>query len=474
MSRRSQVTRDGVVIGEHDQQTLLALLNAGTLRLTDTYWHRGMKGPVSLADLLCAGSRRTLLAHIQPWMVAVPFALLVSALWLHGSSSSSSVTSDLAEAAILPPSHSLPNIEIRRAVPVIVGGLSFDVTPDRVVDSPFAAARRLAVHSRATVLALDPQKRPLAIGSGMVIGDGTRLVASLRTVSGATTVEVHMANGVIQHPVEAVIGVPASIIIFTLPTAGIPIDCSTVGLRNGAPVCVAGHSLSSGREPLVAQVDELLAGASSGRYRLNQSLPPGSHGSAVLSAAGDLVGVVIDADAGEVLPACDVMSLHQSGIPGSLNALAAVPHIARPPALDVAETSISNGAVVVALRNRTDHVLRHALLHIACYELPPEAEEVLLLQERLRSAAVQFSLAPDNAADEALVAHQSLREVTERLENAHARLHLALPTAQRRVLRHHLLVVECELQPGLPQSIAHEMEAASNWGAVATVLDAGS
>mgnify|MGYP000246312763 CR=1 FL=1 len=96
------------------------------------------------------------------------------------------------------------------------------------------------------------------------------------------------------------------------------------------------------------------------------------------------------------------------------------------------------------------------------------------LQERLRSAAVQASLAPDDAADASLTARQSLREVTERLESALARLRTALPAAQRKIQFHQLLAIECDLPPGLPQSITHDLSAASNWGAVATILDLSS
>lgn len=473
MSLRSQITRNGVVIGEHDERTLLALLNAGALRLTDAYWHRGMKHPAPLAELLCGGFRRPWRDRMRPWLaVLVLAALLVSALWLRASTLVEAVAraqpSEVVMAAVDP----LAGLEIRRATPVIVGRLAFNVVPRESSDSVSAKAVSHAIYSRAAVLALDAEEKPLAIGSGVVVGDGTRLIAALRTVAGAAAVEVHLADGSVRRPAQALVSAENGTVVFELETGAVPLAWAQEKTPAGAAVSLAGHTLSDEANLTEAKIAESLS--RSGAFRLDRKLPSSLDGAAVLDAAGDLAGIVTDAAGGVMMASAAVQKLMQSGIPGGLDALASLPRQVARTGLQAMDAQVQDGSVVVTLLNRTDHVLRHALLHIACYEAPAEAAEVAALQQRLRSAAVQASLAPDDAADVSLTVRQALREVSERLESARSRLRLALPAAQRRVVRHQLLAIECELTPGLPQAISHEISAGSNWGAMATVLDAGS
>lgn len=472
MSARSQVTRNGVVIGEHDEQTLLALLNAGALRLSDSYWHRGMKAPAPLSDLLCLASRRTRLAGLRPWLFfAVSVALLASAFWLQGSALIKAPVQEPQVLRQLPPP---AEPEVRRATPVLVRQLSFSHAPPAENEFPISFVEPLADHSRVSVLALDAQGRPLAAGSGVLIGDGAHVVTALRTVSGATTVEIHLGDGSVLRPSKAVLSVPRGLAIFELPVAGVPLNWAEDDSGPGSAVYVASHPLGLDWQPSVTRVAQSTSGMAAGMFQLATALPASFAGAGVLDSGGDLVGVVIDAAQGQALRVGEIRSTFQTGVPGGLEAVAALP---RPPAirgLEVVETGVLDGAVTVTLRNRTERPLCHILLYIACYEAPPEAAEVARLQERLRSAAVQASLAPDDAADASLSARQSLREVTERLESALARLRTALPAAQRKILCHQLLAIECDLPPGLPQSITHDLSAASNWGVVATIMDVSS
>lgn len=468
MQRRCQVTRDGEVIGEHDEPTMLALLNAGALRLTDSYWHSGMKSPVTLADYLCH-RRDSWLRPPRVWLLlALPCALIVS-LWLTGHQAK-----PVPAIATLPvhrekPPIAQPQHEIRRATPIIRGRFEASLSDDGI-HYPQHTVERLASHSRVAVIAYDAKQHPLGLGSGIVIDDGHAVLTATEAVAGASRVEVQLANGTTLEPTTA--SIDDEFTILKLPSIAVPVRWAEQPISAQAAVALCNHPLGESPGSAVQVVQTIVSQSKRVHYALDAAFAPSTAGSAMLNAAGELAGVLVDPANGRVLRAADVRALMKSIKAQPVASLASRARSSIDWPLAVNQAEIVDGKAVVTLRNDSGETLHRIVLHLRSYALPPEASEVRKLEEQFRSAAVQSAQHTDEITPEALALRQVLREVSTRLEAAQERLRAAMTTAREATLRSEIQVIEGDLAPGTVQRVVLDIQAASNWGVVATVLEA--
>jgi hypothetical protein len=467
MDRKCQVTREGQIIGEHDEPTMLALLNAGALRLTDCYWHAGMTAPVSLADYLCRRDRRSWLRQPYTWfLITLPLAAASFALML-GASFKPAVS----ETPRMVVDHAAPQSsdEVRRAIPLIRGRLEVNASASGPV-FPQATVQNLAVHSRVAVVAFDNHQQPMRLASGVVVADGMAVLTSLGAVAGAAQVELHLPNGDILVP-SAVIA-DEEVAFLALPAAAVPVRWASEGLKAQSSACVVNHPLGSAPSSDVVKIESVIAGAQRVHYTLDGAFPSSAEGSAVLNAAGDLAGVLIDPAEGRVLRAADARVLLQEGTPRRLSSLAGLHQTPVTWPIAIGEAQVVDGRVAITVRSQSLDPVHRITLHLRCYASPPEKAEVQMLETQLNYAAVQSGMNGDEATPEAVVVRQALREITARLELARERWKAAIATARMQVLRSELQVIECDLQPGATQRLLLEVNAASNWSAEVTVLEA--
>lgn len=468
MSRKCQVTRNGEVIGKHDEPTMLALLNAGALRLSDSYWHPGMDEPVTLADYLCRVDRRSWLKPPRVWLLlSVPCAVIAAALIMAAKTPHTSSKAAPVHRVVSPPAEEQP--EIRRAIPIIRGRFEASARDDGI-DYPQHTVERLATHSRVAVLAFDDKQQPLGLASGIVVGDGYQVLTATDAVAGASRVEIHLANGDIVVPKAALID--EEVTVFTLTRTAVPVRWADEPIITGTAVALLNHPLGEAPGSAVQRVQTIVAGSQRVHYELDSVFAPSTAGSAMLNAAGELVGILVDPANGRVLRAADARLLLQQGKAGPVSALAARQRSAIEWPLTVSEAEIHDGQAVVTLRNQCSETLNRVVLHLRSYALPPESDEVRQLEDKLRYAAVQSGQSDADNTPEALASRQVLREVTTRLESARQRLKSALAAAREKPLRSEVQIIECDLAPGSVQRVILEVNAASNWGVDAFVLEA--
>ncbi len=155
----------------------------------------------------------------------------------------------------------------------------------------------------------------------------------------------------------------------------------------------------------------------------------------------------------------------------TLASLPLVPTAPQPVVVDSAQ--VDDGQLIVQLRNTGPVPISKALLHIRYHELPREAGETLELERELASIAAEVAVEMDEPdSDRCFQKKQQLREITARLESMRRTAAGPLRASRQRVFRVDVLCVEASLPPGLPQRIVIDAQAATNWGAMATVLDA--
>lgn len=465
MQRTCQVTRDGEIIGKHDEPTMLALLNAGALRLSDTYWHPGMRQPASLADLLC---------HRQavPWRKLVPWVLFGTAIL---SILVALLANASPKAAPPPSSHDSMDAsstarpdEIRRGVPVIVGRFEASSSEDERA-FPLPSVSRIAMHSRVAIIAFDHKHHSLRLSSGVVVDDGSVVLASMSAIAGAHRVEIHLANGSIVTPDTML--ADDDIAVFRLAKPSVPVRWGEGMLALQSPVALAPHPL--GNQPTTtAHIRDHDAGAVRVHYLIDKSLPATADGSAVLDSAGDLAGVVVDAMEGRVLRAADIRMLVAKGTFIALTPLASNSATPQPWPLSASEAEIVEGEAFVTLHNQGGETLHRIVLHLLCYPTPSEAIAVHELEARLRYAAVQSGSLDGETSPEAVAVRQTLREVGVQLDQAQLRLREARELARSQPLRSEIQVIECELPAASRQRIALAVNAASHWSVEVTVLEA--
>ncbi len=455
------VQRNGQPIGEHDEQTMLALLNAGALKLTDTYLGRGMAQAEPLASLFGDGLRWRVWTA---WFLASALGVLVALSFLVP------VQSHQRPPRLIPAGGQrvrAGNEAPPRGVPVIRGSIVGSSHPA----FPFQRVESCASHSRVAVLALDGGEAPIGFGAGFIVGQGDQVVTTLKVVSGASAVELRFANGQCERATGVTVDEETGLAVLRLGHAGIPFAWSENAPWSGQELFIAGNVLSS--LPALAQVRSAMPGKKYVCYKLDTGFASSFNGSAVLDAAGDVCAVVAEPESGLILRGADIRGLLQGRSVQSMGVLAMLPpHQATSPiAVDSAE--IEDGRLMVQLRNTGARSVNQVLLHIRYHELPREAGEVIDLERELAAIAVEASTLEydEPGSDLYFQRRQQLREVTARLEAARCKAQVALQSARQRVYRTDVLSIEAALPPGLPQRITIEAEAGSRWGAVVTVLD---
>ncbi len=464
MPKKFQVHRAGAVIGEHDEQTLLALLNAGALRLTDTCWRRGMKAPTTMADFICRSSEGG--GWLKVGVIVVSMTLIAAAAFrLREFKADSMPVVDQTDAAgeALP---SLDGYEIRRGIPVIVGRLQFSNKPA----FPRDTVNQLAAHSRVTVLALDAKGSPLSTASGCIIGDGDQVVTVLDALDGASKIQLQLPDGRSEEPAAVIADRGTGVAIFPLRQRGVGLRLSNDAASEGSDVFVAGHTLGLNDQGLVLNIAQVRPGERLVHYQLSQASAASYAGSAVLGTSGDVLGVLLEPESGTVVRAADVSALLKQPSVG-VASLAGHPRSAALPAVTVIRSEVLDGNVVATLRNETDKTVRRALLHVSFFATPSEAREAGELEGKLREAAVRVSTLDDEQSDAALAARQHLREVTAQHESAQQRLRGALAEAANTPQHTEVQAVECELPPGLPRALEIESHASTGWSTRVIVLE---
>lgn len=466
MQRTCQVTRDGEIIGKHDEPTMLALLNAGALRLSDTYWHPDMRQPAPLADLLC--HRKTF-----PWRKLVPWLLfgmatlsILATLVVKASPKTTSSASSQESSAS---SGTALRDEIRRGVPVIRGRFEARSSEDERA-YPLPSVSRIAMHSRVAIIAFDHKHHPLRLSSGVIVDDGRVVLASMPAVAGSHGIEIHLADGNIVTPV-AVLG-DKDMAVFKLAKPSVPVRWANGMLSSSSPIAVAPHPLGNQTRAIPASIQRHDAGPVRVYYGIDQSFPVSADGSAVLDSAGDLAGVMVDAMEGRVLRAADARAFLAKGTFGALSSLAAHPAIPHTWPLSASEAEIVEGEAFVTLHNQGGETLHRMVLHLLCYPTPSEAAAVRELEAKLRYTAVQSGSLDGETSPEAVAVRQTLREVGMQLDQAQLQLREAREAARSQALRSEIQVIDCELPAASRQRIALAVNAASHWSVEITVLEA--
>ena len=238
MSQKFQVMRNGAVIGQHDEPTLAALLNAGALRLSDTYWHRSMGAPRTLAEFLCTGpSKRRWVRRLAVAGVVVAGLSLGAVGWQKLSRSAPGKPQIVTKAKKL--DDGLGGYEIRRGQAVMLG--SFEASLNDEPPFPQAAVEALAAHSRVAVLTLDAQGQPRGVSAGFVAGDGSQVVCSLAAISNADGIELRLVDGTTSRPTSVIIDQDSGVAVLPLPHSSVPLRVAQEPLLN--------HEARAGGEP---------------------------------------------------------------------------------------------------------------------------------------------------------------------------------------------------------------------------------
>ena len=77
--------------------------------------------------------------------------------------------------------------------------------------------------------------------------------------------------------------------------------------------------------------------------------------------------------------------------------------------------------------------------------------------------AIEAGQIEDESTDAARANRQALREVNAQIESAQKRLEAAIANASQRSPRQDFHIVQCDLQPGIPQILEIEVDASTHW-----------
>ncbi len=456
------VQRNGKAIGDYDERTLLALLHAGGLRLTDTYQSPQMRKAEPLSDLIGAKSEgRARLLRLL--VVATGLGFVATVAWV-------------ATRPPTPPhmikaggQRAEPAEEIHRGYPVLHGTLTASRSSAPAA-FPFERVEHRAAHGRVAILALDGQDAPLHFGSGFLTQDGLQVVTALSVVQGSGSVEIWFENGRRVPAVNAIIEPEKGVVVLSITEPGVGLDWATEVPPAGEELFVAGNGLLPA--PSLTHVQEGLGG--NPPYKLDTPLPPSFAGAAVLNTMGDACGVVIQPAAGLILRPADIQPLLANHASVSMEALAHLP--SRPAATPVMVDSavIEDGELVMQLRNISGATVNRALLYIRFHDLPPHSEETASLERQLAATAVEVCTLEIEAptSERYFQMKQELRQVTAKLEALRHLASAGMAPARQRLHRTDVVAVEATLPTGLPQRLTIATEAGSAWGATVSVLDA--
>lgn len=456
------VQRNGQTIGDYDERTLLALLNAGTLRTTDTYRAHGMPDAAPLAGLVgTEPDRYGWLSKLLAVFVAI--GLVTALIW---AGSRTQLPTPMIEASGSRPE---PSEEIHRGYPVLHGTLIASSRPALPV-FPFQQVEHRAAHGRVAVLALDGKESPMHFGSGFLTQDGLHVVTALPLLKGAGSVEIWFENGQRVSATTVITDADTSLAVLGIAEPRVGLEWSSAAPVEGEELFVAGPSLLP--SPLLARA---LTKTSDRKvsYKLGSPLAASFMGAAVLNTASDVCAVITQPETGTLVSAAGIRSVLEKREPGPIGALeglAAEP-AAKPVVVDSAE--VEDGELVMQLRNTSGQPVNRALLHIRYYDRPPQADETASLERQLAATAVEVCTLEIEAPTSDLYFHkkQELREVTAKLETLRQLASAALVPARQRLHRTDVVAIEATLPPGLPQRLTIATEAGSAWNAVVTVID---
>ena len=456
-----QVQRNGKIIGTYDERTLRALLNAGTLRVTDSYQVEDGDQQGLLADLLGNRKHRRLILAI----IVICFVTLGVEVVLLTSAKPVTESVRLIQAG---GQRTTEGEEIQRGYPVLRRSIS--VSHHQTPQFPFAEVNSRAARGRVSVTALDDQEVPLRVGSGFVTEDGTHVVAALALVQGAAAAQIWFSPEKSIRVKTLIPDADHGLAVFVLNEPKVGYLWARSAPSSGEEVFISGHALQP--LPMVAEVFSTPESAKEGFYHLGGALPSSYLGGAVLNSAGQVCGIVTDASEG------GLVSLH--GVPSAWSQHPAVPLstlkgivFSERSSVVVDSAKIQEGQLLLEMRNASATPINHAILFVRYYEMPPKAEEIERLEQRLTALAVETcSLELDDPESERCFQSKlQLRRVTDELEQRRHSVAAALGEARQKVRRTDLLAIDAELPPNLPQQVTLETNAASNWGAVVTVVD---
>ncbi|MDB6117776.1 MAG: Trypsin-like serine protease [Verrucomicrobiaceae bacterium] len=458
------VQRNGEAIGDYDERTMLALLHAGGLRLTDTYQASHMATAEPLSDLISGKSEWP--TRLLPLLVVITgLGFVATVAWV---------------ATRLPtPSHMIkasgqraePAEEIHRGYPVLHGTLTASARAAPAT-FPFERVEHRAVHGRVAILALDEQEAPRNFGSGFLTQDGLHVVTALSVVRGAGSVEVWFENGRRVPAANFIINPEKDVVVLGIADPGVGLDWSSKDPAVGEELVVTGNGLLPA--PSLSHVQESEDDNGHMHYTLDTPLPPSFAGSAVLNAMGDTCGVVIQPETGLVLCAADIRALLADHKPVPMETLAHLPSKPAGTPVVVDSAVIEDGELVMQLRNTSGATVNRALLYIRFHDLPPQSDETASLERQLAVTAVEVCTLEIEAptSERYFQIKQELRQITTKLEALRHLASAAIVPARQRLHRTDVVAVEATLPPGLPQRLAIATEAGSAWGATVSVLDA--
>ncbi len=453
------VQRNGQAIGDFDERTLLSLLNAGTLRITDTYRARGMRAPEPLASLVGAPSARR--AQALRLLAAIASLGMVAAMIGMGIQQTERPRMIEASGA-----RAEPGEEIHRGYPVLHGTLMAGTQP-ALPDFPMQRVEQRAMHGRVAVLALDDKGTPVNFGSGFLTQDGLHVATALPLIKGAGSVEIWFENGRRVPATNVILEAETGVALLGIAEAGVGLDWSAAEPAEGEELFVAGPALLP--SPVLARWQQ----AEPGSYKLATPLAASFLGAAVLDAGGDICAIVSQAETGTLLRSADIRPLLDKHKPEPISALA---HLNAEPArlpVVVDSAEIEDGELVMQLRNTSGQAVSRALLHIRYHDRPPQADETASLERQLAATAVEVCTLEIEAPTSDLYLHkkQELRQVTAELEALRRLAPALLAPARQRLHRTDVVAVEATLPPGIPQRLTISAEAGSAWGVEVTVID---
>lgn len=444
------VQRNGRIIGIFDEPTVHALLNAGTLRATDTYVLGGGLETAPLGSLVKGTGRN------HAWLAGAALVAAIGVLLAMFSMGR-------GEAKFVPMVSAAGRRagtaeEVHRGSPVVRATIVAS-SRARVPEFPFQRVESRAVHGRAAILALDDRGRPTGFGAGFVMEDGGHVATARSLVAGASEVQVWFGGQILGQVTDVRMDETANVAVLGLAEARVGLGWAGGQAMPGQALFIAGNALQP--LPMVAQLPESL-------------LPPSYAGAAVLNAAGDVCGMVTLPETGAFASGAVIRGLLGRETPSAPTSLAALPAHRTPPRVVIDSAGIEDGELIMQMRNISAAQVNHVVLQVRYHALPPEADETASLERQLASTAVELCTLEleDPASDQYLRKKQEMREVTARLEARRQLTAQALKSARLNPCRTEILAIDAGLPCGIPQSVTIATQAASNWGAEVVVLDA--
>ena len=359
--------------------------------------------------------------------------------------------------------------ETRRGFPVfrstIVAG-NHSTAPE----FPVAKVETRVARGRVSILALDDESHPLGFGSGFVTEDGMHVATALPLVKGASAVQIWFDGRPHTLAQDVMVNETLDLAVLGLADPKAGILWSSARISAGVELYVAGHALQP--LPIVAQVTGI---DHEGKlFVLDGALPSSFLGAAVVDSSGALCGMITQLETGRFLGSAEFQKHVTEGKPQPIATLEAFDSEPLPKPVTVDSAEIEDGQLVMQMRNTSGTTIHHAVIYVQYHELPAAANELESLQAQVADLAVEVcDLELEQPQSERCVLQKSLlRKVTAQLEAQRRLAAEAMQEARKQVRHTDVLALNAELPHSIPQQVMLTVNAASNWGAVVTVLDA--